>query len=75
MMIDDSEWFAAQKRIRQEMAVEVDELRRIYPQPVKSDFELEIRKEVEDWMKKQPADKFWVTPGQAYEQFWNERLN
>jgi hypothetical protein len=57
------------------MAVEVDELRRIYPQSVKSDFELEIRKEVEDWMKKQPADKFWVTPGQAYEQFWNERLN
>jgi hypothetical protein len=75
MMIDDSGWFAAQKRIRQEMAVEVDELRRIYPQSVKSDFELEIRKEVEDWMKKQPADKFWVTPGQAYEQFWNERLN
>jgi hypothetical protein len=74
MMIDDSGWFAAQKCIRQEIAVEVDELRRIYPQSVKSDFELEIRKEVEDWMKKQPAD-IWATPGQAYEQFWNERLN
>jgi hypothetical protein len=52
-----------------------DENARIYPDSVTTDFELQVRKEVDAWIKKQPADKSWATPVKAYQQFWNERLN
>lgn len=51
-----------------------DELFRVYAQPVKSDFELQIRKEMDGWIRKQPAEKSWATPADSAKEFWAERL-
>jgi hypothetical protein len=52
----------------------MDELFKVYAMPVKSDFEIGMRKEVEAWIRKQPAHKTWATPGRAYEEYWAEKL-
>lgn len=53
----------------------IDELFRVYAQPVKSDLELQVKKEIDAWIKKQPAQKTWATPADSAREFWNERLN
>lgn len=52
----------------------MDELFRVYAQPVKSDFELQIQKEKDAWIRKQPAEKSWATPADSAKEFWAERL-
>ena len=52
----------------------MDELFKVYAMPVKSDFEIDMRKEVEAWIRKQPPQKSWATPGRAYEEYWAEKL-
>lgn len=53
----------------------LEETRRIYPQDARSDFETEIKQEIDDWIKKQPAHKSWATSAKSAEEFWKERLN
>ncbi len=52
----------------------MDEYWRIYAKPVKSDFEIQMRKEVELWIRKQPGHKSWASPDRAYAEFWAEKL-
>ena len=52
-----------------------DERRRIYPEPVKSDFELQVKQEIQAWIKKQPPEKSWANPLLSAQEFWKERLN
>jgi hypothetical protein len=55
-----------------------DELRdencRIYPEEVRSDFEIQIKKEIDAWIRKQPAEMSWTTPAESAKQYWAERL-
>lgn len=48
---------------------------RIYPEPVQSDFEHQVKREIQAWIKRQPPEKTWANPLVAAQQFWNERLN
>jgi hypothetical protein len=75
MVMDDTAWFESQKRAKREMSMEYDEWMRILAKPVRSEFEMTVRKEIEEWMKKQPPEKCWATPAQAYDEFWKEKLN
>ena len=52
----------------------MDELFRVYAQPVKSDLELQVKKEIDAWIKKQPSEKIWPTPDHAADEYWAERL-
>lgn len=73
MVLDDSAWFAAQKRIRQELAAEYDELKRIYPSSTLSDHERGVREDVIAWANKNGmATHTLKAQATAY---WNERLN
>jgi hypothetical protein len=53
----------------------MDELFNVHAQPVKSDFELQIQKEINTWIKKQPAHKSWATPADSAAEFWAEKLS
>lgn len=72
MVLDDSAWFAAQKRIRQEMSVEYDELKRVYASSVPSDHERSVREDVIAWANKNGMATH--TLKSQSEAFWNERL-
>jgi anti-sigma factor RsiW len=52
-----------------------DENARIYPEPVQSDFEQQIKREIQAWIKKQPPEKSWANPLSSAQDFWKERLN
>ena len=52
----------------------ITENHRIYPEPVRSDFELQVKQEIQAWIKKQPPEKSWANPLLAAQEFWNERL-
>lgn len=76
MVLDDSNWFAAQKRIRAELEPMADEMRKINcAKPVKSDFEAIVHSEVERWLATQPYEVSTMRWRSIYEMFWNERLN
>ena len=73
MILDDSKWFAAQKRIRAEMAPEYDELMRIHCSATISDHERTVREDIIAW-----ANKNGMATHRLYAQaeaYWNERLN
>lgn len=53
----------------------VTECYRVYPDNVPSDFETQIKQEIQAWIKKQPAHKCWATPADSAREFWKERLN
>ena len=53
----------------------ITENRRIYPYNVPSDFETQIKQEIQAWIKKHPPHKCWATPAHSAQEFWNERLN
>jgi hypothetical protein len=53
----------------------ITENRRIYPKNVQSDFEHQIKQEIQAWIRRQPPEKFWTSPMQSAQEFWNERLN
>ena len=73
MVFDDSEWFAAQKRIRQEMSTEIDELKRVYAATVISDHERVVRDDIIAWANKNGMATYTLK-AQAVA-YWNERLN
>lgn len=53
----------------------VTESYRVYPDNVQSDFETQVKQEIDAWIKKQPPHKSWATPVDSAREFWNERLN
>ena len=55
--------------------VMLEETRRVHPQDVQSDFETQVKQEIDAWIKKQPPHKSWATPARSAQEFWNERLN
>ena len=83
MILDDTKWFAAQKRTQQEYECVADEMRKITcAKLVKSDFELAIEHEIFDFIER--SGGLYVGPGTTrrfktdedlYIAFWNERLN
>lgn len=73
MVLDDSAWFAAQKRIREEMATEYDELKRIYPSTVISDHERMVRDDIIAWANQNGMATYTLKAQAAA--YWNERLN
>lgn len=52
-----------------------DEVARLYPNDVESDFEVDVQKDILAWAKNQPTGKFWSTRDQVVNEYWNERLN
>ena len=52
----------------------MDEFFKVWAEPVMSEFELQIKKEIDAWIKKQPAEKSWATPQDAVKDYWSERL-
>jgi len=73
MVLDDSAWFAAQKRIREEMATEYDELKRIYASTVLSDHERMVRDDIIAWANQNGMMTHTLKAQAAA--YWNERLN
>ena len=73
MVLDDSAWFAAQNRIRQQLAVEYDEMKRIYSSSVISDHERMVREDVIAWANKNGMATHTLKAQAAA--YWNERLN
>lgn len=74
MVLDDSKWFAAQKRIRAELEPMADEMRKINcANPVMSDMELDIITELVDWAWDRRGT--FASREDMIKQFWNERLN
>lgn len=73
MVLDDSAWFAAQKRIREEMATEYDELKRIYASAVISEHERMVRDDIIAWANQNGMMTHTLKAQAAA--YWNERLN
>jgi hypothetical protein len=73
MVLDDSAWFAAQKRIREEMATEYDELKRVYASTVISDHERMVRDDIIAWANQNGMMTHTLKAQAAA--YWNERLN
>ncbi len=73
MVLDDSAWFAAQKRIREEMATEYDELKRIYASTTISDHERMVRDDIIMWANQNGMTTHTLKAQAAA--YWNERLN
>lgn len=73
MVLDDSAWFAAQRRIREEMATEYDELKRIYASTVISDHERMVRDDIIAWANQNGMMTHTLKAQAAA--YWNERLN
>lgn len=73
MVLDDSAWFAAQKRIREEMATEYDELKRIYASTVISEHERMVRDDIIAWANQNGMMTHTLKAQAAA--YWNERLN
>lgn len=72
-VLDDSARFAAQKRIKQELAFEYDELKRIYPSSVISEHERAVRDDIIAWANKNGMATHTLKAQAAA--YWNERLN
>ena len=53
----------------------LQECARVRARGVQSDFEAQVKQEINSWIKKQPAHRSWATPASAAAEFWNERLN
>lgn len=73
MVLDDSAWFSAQRRIRQEMATEYDELKRIYASTTISDHERMVRDDIIAWANQNGMMTHTLKAQAAA--YWNERLN
>jgi len=73
MVLDDSAWFAAQKRTREEMATEYDELKRIYASTVISEHERMVRGDIIAWANQNGMATHTLKAQAAA--YWNERLN
>ena len=56
-------------------ATTLQECARVRARDVQSDFETQVKQDIQAWIKKQPPEKFWSTPADSAKQFWNERLN
>ena len=75
MVLDDSNWFAAQKRIRAELEPMADEMRKINcAVEVQSDHERDVALEISIWNMNRPYI-VGQTVEQLIKEFWNERLN
>ena len=75
MVLDDSKWFAAQERIRQELAPMADEMYKMLASSVKSEHEEMVHQDVIKWLLTQPYETSTLTWKNIYNKFWNERLN
>ncbi len=53
----------------------LQECARVRARDVQSDFEAQVKQEINAWVKKQPPHKFWATPAHSAQEFWNERLS
>jgi hypothetical protein len=53
----------------------LQECARVRARDVQSDFEIQVKQEINAWVKKQPPHKSWSTPAHSAQEFWNERLN
>jgi len=53
----------------------LQECARVRARDVQSDFETQVKQEINAWIKKQPAHKSWVTPAHSAQEFWKEKLN
>lgn len=74
MILDDTEWFAARKRIRAELAPLKDEWSKIhFAQSVISDHERSVRDDIIAWANKNGMATH--TLRHQAEAYWNERLN
>ena len=73
MVLDDSKWFAARDRIREEIAPMADEMRRIYASTVISDHERSVREDIIAWANKNGMATYTLKAQAAA--YWNERLN
>jgi hypothetical protein len=73
MVLDDSKWFAAQKRIRAELEPMADEMRKINcAVEVHSGMENDIIPELVDWAWGRGP---FASNEHMIKEFWNERLN
>ena len=82
MILDDTEWFQTQRRVQAENAPLVDEWKKLYATPVKSEFESAIEREITEFVERvglyeHPTSTRprWKTDKEMYQAFWNERLN
>jgi hypothetical protein len=74
MILDDTAWFAAQKRIRAELAQCQDEWSKIhFAQSVISDHERSVRDDIIAWANKNGMATH--TLRHQAKAYWNERLN
>jgi hypothetical protein len=53
----------------------LQECARVRARDVRSDFEIQVKQEIDAWIKKQPAHRSWATPAKSAQEFWKERLN
>lgn len=83
MILDDTAWFTAQKRITAEFSPVGDEMKRIYPSSVKSEFEYSVEADIFKWLEdtggvySHPTStrpRFKDTK-ELIKAYWNERLN
>jgi hypothetical protein len=73
MILDDTKWFAAQKRIRAELEPMADEMRKINcAVAVESEMERMVTEELVDWAWNRGP---FASTEHLIKQFWNERLN
>ncbi len=73
MVLDDSKWFSAQKRIRTELEPMADEMRKINcAVEVESEMERMVTEELVDWAWHRGP---FASNEHMIKQFWNERLN
>lgn len=61
--------------VSQEKTVVKDEVARLYPVNVSSDFEDSLRSEIIDWTLSVPVGILPKDMKDTIQQFWNERLN
>ena len=53
----------------------LQECARVRARGVQSDFEAQVKQEINAWIKKQPPHKSWSSPAESAKEFWKERLN
>jgi len=73
MVLDDTTWFAAQKRFAVEWAPVKEEMLRIVAASVISEHERSVREDIIAWANKNGMATYTLK-AQA-EAYWNERLN
>lgn len=83
MILDDTAWFTAQKRINAEFSPVGDEMKRIYPSSVKSEFEHNVEADIFKWLEDTGGVYSHPTSTrprfedakELIKAYWNERLN